>query len=144
MTRLLFIGLLLCSARMPEPSATLHIRFEGIRHSSGYIFVGLYENQQSWDKRLPSREINFEKWSMKDGCLTGTLTDLKPGKKYGLAVLDDANGNNVVDMGLIFPLEGFGFSDFQVSGFRLPRFEDFAFTYPKSDTVVVKMRYLNF
>ncbi|MEQ9305248.1 MAG: hypothetical protein RJQ14_15170, partial [Marinoscillum sp.] len=53
MVRLLFIGLLLCSARMPEPSATLIIRFEGIRHDDGFIFVGIYEDQLSWDKRLP-------------------------------------------------------------------------------------------
>lgn len=125
------------------PEATpVTIRFENIRYPDGFIFVGIYENQESWDERLPSREINFEKWTMVNGSLTGTISDLQPGKKYGLAVLDDANGNNVVDMGFIFPLEGFGFSNFQVKGFRLPRFDDFAFINPASDTVVVKMRYL--
>lgn len=125
-----------------NPATSVTVRFEGIKYPDGFIFVGLYENQESWDQRLPSREINFEKWTMRDGSLIGTVSDLKPGKKYGLAVLDDANGNNVVDMGFIFPEEGFGFSNFQVKGFRLPRFDDFAFTYPASDTIVVKMRYL--
>lgn len=128
-----------------DPTGTsVTVRFEGIRYPDGFIFVGLYENQESWDDRLPSREINFEKAQLQNGILTGVVTGLRPGKKYGLAVLDDANGNNVVDMGFLFPLEGFGFSNFQVRGFRLPRFEDFAFDNPTADTVVVKMRYLDF
>ncbi|WP_421878747.1 DUF2141 domain-containing protein [Marinoscillum sp.] len=141
------LWLMWCLWWMPKTDPVkpaLVVRFEGVRYPNGYVFVGLYENQESWKKRVPSKEINFEKWTMKDGCLTGTLTDLKPGGKYGLAVLDDANGNNVVDMGLVFPLEGFGFSNFEVRGIMLPKFEDFAFTYPTPDTVVVKMRYLDF
>jgi len=125
-----------------EPS-TLTIRFENIRHTEGYMFVGIYEKADSWKARLPEREINFEKHDLVNGTLTVTISDLKPGT-YGLAVLDDANANNVVDMGLIFPLEGFGFSNLDVRGFRVPDFEDFDFSYPQQKNIVVKMRYLDF
>ncbi len=124
-------------------SPPLVIRVENIRYSEGYIFVGIYESAESWEVRKPEREINFEKKDLIGGTLEVKLEGLKPGT-YGFAVLDDANGNNSVDMGLIFPKEGFGFSNFQFYSYKLPKFEDFDFKYPESQFVVIKMRYLDF
>lgn len=125
------------------PERILTIHFENIRYAEGVMFVGVYKDGESWDRKLPMKEINFAKASLIDGKLTVELGDLEPGT-YALAVLDDANANNHVDIGFIFPKEGFGFSNYHHNSMFLPVFEDFAFSFPEQRNVTVRMRYLDF
>ncbi len=119
---------------------TLHL--ENIRSTKGNILVGIYKDQESWSKRTPFLEYTFSKTNMSEGRLTLTLTNMEPGL-YGLALLDDANGNEIVHMGMIFPKEGFGFSDYYHGSFLPPRFQDFTFNFPEKQDVNVTFRYLN-
>lgn len=121
---------------------TLTIHFENIRNSQGTILIGIYVNEQEWEKREPSKEYTIGKTDLKNGKLKFSIGSLTAGS-YGIAVLDDANGNEIVDMGFIFPKEGFGFSDYYHSSFLPPKFKDFAFKYPERREINVKFRYLN-
>lgn len=127
------------------PSAeknTLTIEFENIKFEEGVLLLGFYKDAESFRKRKPSFERIIPKSELKNGKIRVSFDDLTP-NTYGIAVLDDANNNNKVDFGLVFPLEGFGFSDYYHSSFLPPKFEDFDFPFPEDNFVKVKMRYLD-
>ncbi|MGB3466398.1 MAG: DUF2141 domain-containing protein [Cyclobacteriaceae bacterium] len=130
-----------CKDSSVAESFSLQIHFENIRFTEGQLIVGIYKDAESWKLRKPSREILVSKAQLTNGLLTTKIDGLAPGN-YGLAVLDDANGNEIVDFGWIFPKEGFGFSNYYHDTLRLPRYEGFAFDLKADMTVKVKFRYL--
>lgn len=138
------IGTLLClsltSTKSEKKSLTLH--FENIKNTQGALLVGIYKDETSWKLRKPAKEFVIAKTDLQYGSFKFTLDDLEPGR-YGVAVLDDVNANEIVDMGVIFPKEGFGFSNYYHSSFLLPKFENFMFDFPAKETVTIKFRYLN-
>lgn len=122
-------------------TCSLTIVFDNIRYTEGQLLLGIYHDQESWRQRKPAREILISKSDLKNGSLRTSIKGLKPGN-YGLAVLDDANGNEIVDFGWIFPKEGFGFSNYYHDSLRMPRYSDFAFDLKEDKAVNVKFRYL--
>lgn len=120
---------------------TLKIEFENIRFTQGQLLIGIYHDEESWKRRKPAREILVSKKDILNGMITANIEGLSPGN-YGLAVLDDANSNEIVDFGWVFPKEGFGFSNYYHESLRLPRYKDFAFDLAQDLTVKVKFRYL--
>lgn len=119
----------------------LTIHFENVRSEEGYILLGIYQDEESWSNRTPIREHHVAKDCIVNGKLTLNLNSLKPGN-YGIAFLDDENGNERVDMGFIFPKEGFGFSNYYHSSLLPPRFRDFTFNFPEKKDIHVRFRYL--
>lgn len=70
--------------------------------------------------------------------------DLPPGT-YGLALLDDENNDDKMNYSFIgLPKEGFGFSNYYLSGLFKPKFEVFKFTVLKDQKqkVQMKIRYM--
>ncbi|PQJ08792.1 hypothetical protein CJD36_022320 [Flavipsychrobacter stenotrophus] len=70
--------------------------------------------------------------------------NLEPGV-YGFALLDDENGNGTMDYNMFgMPKEGFGFSDFYLSGLKKPNFDQFKFTLRDHQQLKINMtlRYL--
>ena len=133
---------LLCSYGIAYDNAvSLTVHFENVQSAEGHILVGIYKDQKSWAKRTPAKEFTISKANIVDGKLTTIISDLEPGI-YGLAFLDDENGNEIVDMGWIFPKEGFGFSDYYHNSLALPQWHDFAFSFPERQRINVKFRYL--
>ncbi len=126
---------------MPAENPTLTIEFENIRFSEGQLLIGIYQDEASWQKRKPARELTTSKAELQNGKMILHLTVL-PAGSYGLAVLDDSNGNEIVDMGFVFPKEGFGFSNYFHNTLSLPQFKNFVFDLKESYTVKVKFRYL--
>lgn len=126
----------------PADTYQLTIHFENIKHQEGTLLLGFYEDERSWNKRRPAFEKIVKKSGLKDGKITVTLDQLYA-RRYGIAVLDDANNNNKVDFGLIFPEEGFGFSNYYHSSFLPPQYRDFQFVFPTTSRVTVRMRYLD-
>lgn len=136
-------ALLLINVFPKSDTHTLTIAFEGVKYNTGSFLIGIYKDEESWKQRKPAKEIIAEKSSLKDGRMTFVIEGLEPGH-YGLAVLDDANGNETVDFGWLFPKEGFGFSNYYHDSFRLPRFRDFAFDLIGSNKVNIRFRYLKY
>ncbi len=118
------------------------VHFENIRTNQGTLLVGVYTNQGQWKIRKPAFELVLPKTTWKDGKMSVDIPGFGPGV-YGIAVLDDINDNQVVDMGLIFPKEGFGFSNYEHKTWFLPSFDDFDFTIPENYQITIKLRYLD-
>lgn len=138
----MLLGILLFSTAFGNDSVSnLTIEFENVQSTSGQFLVGFYADQESWLKRKPFREILVPKDKLVNGKMRFSINNLTHGT-YGIAVLDDANGNETVDFGWIFPKEGFGFSNYYHNSLRLPRFSDFEFNLVEDKVITVKFRYL--
>ena len=120
----------------PEARAqTLTVTISGIRTSEGDVRVSFFCNQDEFDREAPRFERVIPKGGMKNGKITLLLTDLPPGT-YGIAVLDDANGDGEMNYHWWKPAEGYGFSNCTPGKLRKPQLADFSFTFGRSDQVI--------
>lgn len=121
----------------------IQIQFTGIRSPKGQIVVKIYENDKSFEDDKPCKTVKFPKQGITNGQMNSAIS-LPPGT-YGFALLDDENGNSRMEYNLVgMPKEGFGFSDFYLTGFKKPQFHQFKFTLAPNRTmnITMKVRYL--
>lgn len=125
-----------------DNSQNVELTITGIRSSEGKIRIGLFEDDQTFQKETAAQNFEFEKTGLKNGEMTVQLK-LESGI-IGLSLLDDENGNSEMDYNFFgLPKEGFGFSNYYHSGFTKPVFEDFDFELNKPDQQVeIKIRYI--
>jgi len=123
---------------------TIDLTVTNLESNSGQVILGIYKDQETWNKETPYTVKNFPKgtnvWA---GTLKVTFT-LPPGT-YGLSMLDDSNTDDKMNynwMGL--PKEGFGFSNIYHTGWSKPKFSDFSVTLAQGQriAVTIKVRYL--
>ena len=121
---------------------TLIVHITGIRNNSGNIRLAFYNTSPAFDNEKPLFVKTLSKTNLVKEALQVSYTDLKPGI-YGIAILDDENKNEKMDYGLFLPKEGFGFSDYYLTGMKRPKFESFDFVLKNEiKTVEIKVRYL--
>lgn len=138
--RILLLSLLLGTATGAH-AQTVHIRFSDIRSAKGQIIVKVYTDDKAFEDNKPIKTVKFTKRGA--GTMAATI-DLEPGT-YGLALLDDEDGNTKMEYNMIgMPKEGFGFSDFYLTGLKKPKFEQFKFTLSPNQkkNIEMKIRYL--
>ena len=138
--RILFFSLLLGTATSASAQTVL-MRFSGIRSAKGQIIVKVYTDDKSFEDNKPIKTVKFAKRGT--GTLAATI-DLEPGT-YGFALLDDEDGNTKKEYNMVgMPKEGFGFSDFYLTGLKKPKFEQFKFTLSPNQkkNIEMKIRYL--
>lgn len=112
---------------------------KGIKSSKGHIAVMVFTDSKSYEDKKPAHKLKYPKKSMVNGNMKIVL-DLQPGV-YGISLLDDENDNNKMDYNMVkMPKEGFAFSDFYLSGFTKPVFDDFKFEIAASETKKVEMK----
>jgi uncharacterized protein (DUF2141 family) len=121
---------------------SLDIKVEHIRDSAGMIFLAFFKDDISFREEKPFMLKKFSKQSMKNGCLSVSIS-IEPGH-YGIALLDDENGDNKMEYNWLgIPREGFGFSDFYARGLRRPVFSDFDFIMTNSTkNIRIVIRYI--
>jgi uncharacterized protein (DUF2141 family) len=139
--KLLFPFLLLLLPFWASSQTAVNIRISGIRNTSGNIRLAFYSSQENFENEKPLFVKTISKKEISKGTLSATYT-LQPGT-YGIAMLDDENGNKEMDYGLVMPKEGFGFSDYYHTGMSRPTFSDFKFTLKnEAKAIQIKVRYL--
>jgi len=126
-------------------SQEVPFKFEinNLRNTDGSIIVSVYKDFKSFDDGLPEfRQTFSKKENIKDGTFQAQF--LLPPGVYGLVFLDDENNDEAMNNNLIgVPKEGFGFSNFYLSGFKKPKFSDFSFKHSEdTDTMEIRLRYL--
>lgn len=123
-------------------SQNVEVTVRGIRSDIGQIAVGVFTDSESYRQEKAFLEPRFSKDQVTDGTLTFSLT-LEPGV-YGVSVLDDENCDGLMEYRKLgIPKEGFGFSDFYLTGFAKPVFDDFKFTVVQGEKmkITVRMKY---
>ncbi len=121
----------------------IEVVFSGIRSSEGRIRLEVFIDEQGFEKEKGIMIKYFKKTNLLDGVMNVKF-DLPPGT-YGLALLDDENNDDKMNYSFIgLPKEGFGFSNYYLSGLFKPKFEVFKFTVIKgqSQKVHMKIRYM--
>lgn len=133
----LFTGLGLLKAQ------NIEVLFTGIRSNKGQIVLKVYPNDKSYEDDQAFRTMHFKKDELAGGEITAKF-NLEPGI-YGFALLDDENNNKKMNYGFFgMPEEGFGFSNYYLTGLFKPKFEAFKFELRKNQhlKIIMKVKYL--
>ncbi|MCX7697198.1 MAG: DUF2141 domain-containing protein [Bacteroidales bacterium] len=122
-------------------SQQVEITITNIRNSKGVIRIGIFKDQESFDKETPYDGKIFPKKSVLNGKLVVKF-DLPPGK-YGFAVLDDENEDGKMNYNLLgVPKEGYGFSG-NTFFLSKPSFSEFAVNIRKGlNKFTIEMNYV--
>ena len=137
------IAVLFLAVSLPAFSQNIHVMVTGVENSKGKLMLGVFTSNENFKEEKPVKKMSFSKTKFSNGKLSFSLS-LEPGT-YGLSVYDDENSNQKMDYNWVhIPVEGFGFSDFYLSGMSRPTFDDFKFTVKEGESkrITIKMRYL--
>lgn len=114
----------LCFGSAKAQNISLHIT--GVKNSKGQLAISVFSDEKSFKDNKPLKRQFFPKTAINNGSMNISLS-LAPGT-YGIALLDDEDGNGEMKNNMLgIPREGFGFSNFYLSGMSRPSFSDFKF-----------------
>ena len=122
---------------------SLTIEIDEFRNpKEGNILIAIFTDQLNF-----TNDISFKNWIVpKEKLINGVFKETVklPLGEYGIAILDDEDINGKMSYNFFgIPKEGYGFSDFNHSGFKKPIFSDFKFSVSDStDIIRIKLRYL--
>jgi uncharacterized protein (DUF2141 family) len=122
---------------------SLTIEIDEFRNSKeGNILIAIFTDQLNF-----TNDISFKNWIVpKEKLINGVFKETVklPLGEYGIAILDDEDINGKMSYNFFgIPKEGYGFSDFNHSGFKKPMFSDFKFSVSDSTHIIrIKLRYL--
>lgn len=134
--------LLLLPARSGN-SQTVEVIITGIRSEKGQIIIGVFKDDESFQKEKSFMEKRFVKSSISNREMRVQFS-LEAGI-YGLSLLDDENSNGKMEFNFLgIPKEGFGFSDYYHKGIKKPKFDAYKFSIHKDMTkrITIRIRYM--
>lgn len=137
---LALVGLMHISATVND-THTISVKITNVRSGKGRIQVQIYRDQESFGNETPWKVVYAPKDDLKDKTMHYTITGI-PSGTYGIAILDDENGNKEMDYSLMMPKEGFGFSNYYHTAWSKPKFQSFKFTVSGDTSVNIKVRYV--
>ncbi len=123
-------------------SYSLTVNVANLQNSEGIVQFSLYnhddvfpdEKFKRFHKQLKSSIVNNES--------TITFHNLPQGT-YAVNVFHDENNNGIIDKGWVLPLEGLGFSNYQVINMlNRPSFKKAKFELNANKTIKVKVIYM--
>lgn len=134
--------LLLLPARSGN-SQTVEVFITGIRSEKGQIVIGVFKDDESFQKEESFMEKRFVKSGISNREMRVQFS-LETGI-YGLSLLDDENSNGKMEYNFLrIPKEGFGFSDYYHKGIKKPKFDSYKFSINKDQTkrITIRIRYM--
>ncbi len=121
------------SLAQPGGRATIILKVTGLRSEKGQVKIAVFNSPEKWlgEQPIYSTTINVDGQSV-----TWKIKDVPYGD-YGVAVLDDENGNGKMDKNVLgMPLEPYGFSNNVRITFGPPSWDKAKFTVKGSTTEV--------
>jgi uncharacterized protein (DUF2141 family) len=144
MIRIILLYILLYLVCIPILySQNVEVTITGIRSEKGQIDIGVFKDNETFQKEDAFLDKQFIKKVISDGKMTVKF-NLEPGI-YGLSLLDDENSNGKMEYNFLgIPKEGFGFSDYYHTGITKPKFDAFKFSIDKDQTkrINIRIRYM--
>ena len=132
------LPLLLAAASAPP---TVEVSITGLRNAKGQILVCLTTNPKAFPdcSKDPAARTAVVPASASVRIDFGHV----PAGRYAISLIHDENGNRKMDMAIMMPKEGYGFSRNAPVSFGPPKFAKAAFDVTGGDVVQqAKMRYL--
>ena len=124
-------------------SQTVEVNITGIRSENGQIVIGVFKDDESFQKEESFMEKRFVKSGISNREMRVQFS-LETGI-YGLSLIDDENNNGKMEYNFLgIPKEGFGFSDYYHKGIKKPKFDSYKFSINKDQTkrITIKIRYM--
>lgn len=142
MIRLLPLALALLLAPVAARAADLAVTVEGVRNSTGVVYVCLWSEALTYPDCAKSVPRARRAIPPEGGTARTVFDGLAPGV-YAISVLHDENGNGVMDTSILgIPREGFGFSNVpRLTAPRAPTFEEASFRLAGDGSLTVTMIY---
>jgi uncharacterized protein (DUF2141 family) len=138
------IALCLCilKSNAQNNEVKVKLKISNIRKSKGTIRLGLFKNDDEFQKEKPFKSVYISKENIENKNLI-SLVNLPVGT-YGISILDDENDNFKMDYNMIsMPKEGFGFANYYHTGLTKPKLSEFVITINNdSKELTCKIRYI--
>jgi uncharacterized protein (DUF2141 family) len=113
-----------------EPRGTMILEVSNLKHESGRIWVGIYDSGEYFMDREKGKRVQMR--VRQKGDLKIHIPDLPLGE-YAIAVFHDINDNGEMDRNVLgIPSEPFSFIQAPRSKWRLPKFEEVAVRFEKT------------
>jgi uncharacterized protein (DUF2141 family) len=138
-----FLILFFTAQCFTSTAQNVELTIKGIRSTKGQLLIGIFKDNESFQKEKSYKNLKIEKTDVINGTLTVKFS-FEAGI-FGFTLLDDENSNGKMDYNFIgFPLEGFGFSNYYHRGFTKPDFSSFSLTLTKTldQKIVIEIRYM--
>ncbi|WP_071188667.1 DUF2141 domain-containing protein [Trichormus sp. NMC-1] len=125
-----------------EPTTTLTVIVNGVRHKTGEICFRVYDSEKGFPMNNSS-EVQNGCTKINGSSVKKVFSGLKPGT-YAVAVVDDQNGDRKLNKDFFgIPKEGFGISKNPTVSVQTgsPKFRNSSFKMTKNTTINISMKY---
>lgn len=141
--QLILVILILSSFNNKEEVAFhLTIEVDGLRNSNGTVLFALYNRDDAFPDRHYKKCIKKLTCKIIKESSTVTFESLPEGN-YAVSILHDENSDGKINMGLLLPKEGIGFSNYKSIGLsNRPSFSEASFNLHSDMKIKVKIIYL--
>ena len=122
---------------------TLEVCVTNIRNTKGQLCIAIFKSNEDFKAETPFWEKKYSKAEIENKTCKFVIPI--PYGEYGLSVLDDENSDGRINYNFVgFPIEGFGFSNYNHRGIRKPQYKQFIFKVEDNQTIPinVKMTYM--
>lgn len=120
---------------------SLTVQVKDLRNSKGVVQFALYNKNGSLPDQRFKRCYRIRTSGIENGQSATTFTNLPPGR-YAVNVLHDEDENGQIQMGLLLPREGIGFSNLKTIGLsNRPNFDNTSFELTTDKTLMVPVIY---
>ena len=127
-------------ASSEEKTYSITITVTNIRGTNGSIRFKFYDDFTPFPNDTGFLKVVVNKSEISGSSFTRTYYGFKS-QSMAIALMDDEDNDNKLDMGWFFPKEGYAFSDYFHSALRRPVYNDFKFVLTGDRSVVMKMKY---
>ena len=140
------IGIFLLSSSFgttsTEPTYSLTVKVDELRNSKGVVQFALYNKDGTIPDEKYKAYFRIGTSNIDNESATFTFSELPKGR-YAINILHDENQNGKIDKGLVLPIEGIGFSNYESVGLtNRPKFSKASFELDHDSTKQVKIIYL--
>lgn len=124
-------------AQESTEKVTVTVKVEGVSSSKGQLLLGVFNSEKDFLKnKYRAMAIDLEKEGQE--AYTFTIEDL-PAGTYAMSVIHDENKNRELDMGMMGPVEDYGFSRDARGTFGPPPFREAAMKVESDTTITIKI-----
>ena len=125
-----------------QETFSLTIEVNELRNSKGTVLFALYNREDAFPDEHFKKYFKKLTGKIVNGSSSVTFKNLTEGK-YAVNILHDENNDGKIKKGLIMPLEGIGFSNYNSIGlFNKPSFSKASFDVVSDKKIKVNIIYL--
>jgi len=138
------IFVVLCSsfAKRASIGMSLTIKVDNLKNSGGIVQAALYNKDGSIPDETFKKCIKIKKTRIVNNSAVLIFENLPEGR-YAVNVFHDENNNGKIDKGLMLPIEGIGFSNFNTINIaNRPNFTKASFMLQKNTIVNIPIIYM--